>query len=108
MGSAIAFDARVHVKKLKAAGFKEEQAETLASTDSWFVVCHWLIVSFRLPGTGDWQLETDFRSSPLTWIYNPLPGISNTAGPASRTANPQRAEAGYFLPPALCQLKPDP
>ncbi|MBI5187230.1 MAG: DUF1640 domain-containing protein [Nitrospinae bacterium] len=34
MGNAIAFDTHVYVKKLKAAGFTEEQAEVLASTQA--------------------------------------------------------------------------
>jgi predicted phage-related endonuclease len=34
MGNAIAFDTHVYVKKLKAAGFTEEQAEILASTQA--------------------------------------------------------------------------
>lgn len=34
MGNAIAFDTHVYVKKLKAAGFSEEQAEVLASTQA--------------------------------------------------------------------------
>lgn len=34
MGQAIAFDTHAYVKKLKAVGFTEEQAETLASTQA--------------------------------------------------------------------------
>lgn len=34
MGHAIAFDTHLYVKKLKAAGFTEEQAEILASTQA--------------------------------------------------------------------------
>ena len=34
MGQAIAFDTYAYVKKLKAVGFTEEQAETLASTQA--------------------------------------------------------------------------
>ena len=34
MGQAIAFDTHAYVTKLKAVGFTEEQAETLASTQA--------------------------------------------------------------------------
>ncbi len=34
MGQTIAFDTHAYVKKLKAVGFTEEQAETLASTQA--------------------------------------------------------------------------
>ena len=34
MGQAISFDTHAYVKKLKAVGFTEEQAETLASTQA--------------------------------------------------------------------------
>ncbi len=34
MGEAILFDTHLYVKKLKAVGFSEEQAETLASTQA--------------------------------------------------------------------------
>ena len=34
MGQGITFDTHAYVKKLKAVGFTEEQAETLASTQA--------------------------------------------------------------------------